>query len=43
MALQKNVAELLIPALRPIYDQLSTYVEIALRVVVGGIMIPHGL
>ncbi len=42
MAFEKNTTELLIPALRPIYDQLSEYVGVALRVVVGGIMIPHG-
>lgn len=34
--------EVLFPALRPIYDRLAPFGDLALRIVVGGIMIPHG-
>ncbi len=42
MSVNENATELFIPALRPIYDRLSVYSEVVLRIVVGGIMIPHG-
>ena len=42
MAGDEGAKELLIPALRPIYDQLSIYAGLVLRIVTGGIMIPHG-
>ncbi len=42
MASEERATELLIPALRPIYDRLSAYTGLVLRAVTGGIMIPHG-
>ena len=42
MASDESATKLFIPALRPIYDRLSAYTGLMLRVVTGGIMIPHG-
>ena len=41
MAEDENTA-LLVPALGPIYDRLSACAVVALRVVTGAIMMPHG-
>ena len=42
MAGDDGTTELFIPPLRPIYDQLSIYAGLVLRITTGGIMIPHG-
>ena len=42
MASEESATKLFIPALGPIYDRLSAYTGLMLRVVTGGIMIPHG-
>ncbi len=42
MAINDNATRLYLPALRPIYARLSAYTEDVLRIVTGGIMIPHG-
>lgn len=42
MPLEEKATELFIPALGPVYDRLSAFGGFALRVVAGGIMIPHG-
>jgi len=42
MGREHDEAALLIPALGPVYDRLKGVSELALRVVTGGIMIPHG-
>ena len=42
MTSEESATKLFIPALRPIYDRLSAYTGLVLRVATGGIMIPHG-
>lgn len=42
MASNENSTELLVPALRPVYERLLPFSDLALRIVVGAIMIPHG-
>jgi putative oxidoreductase len=38
----ENSPRLFIPALGPIYQRFSTCVEVALRIALGAILIPHG-
>ncbi|MEE8238347.1 MAG: DoxX family protein [Gammaproteobacteria bacterium] len=42
IAADDNTTRLFIPALGPIYDRLSAWTGLSLRIVTGGIMIPHG-
>lgn len=42
MEIEQNTTTLFIPGLRPIYDRLSIYTGVLLRIVTGAVMIPHG-